>query len=184
MLDFWLEIKGILRAARQRINAALAPLHLSSAEGDILFHLLTGGDCLRQEQLAERLDIGKAAVSRAVDSLEEKGYVVRIRQTDDRRAFCVRLTDKASAAGGVIVGIYNGLYSVSKKAFPTRSSSTSNRCSPVSPPICRRWLTEHAEGFVKGFGFLIGYFVLSASCALLLRVRSRCPGRSFGRPCM
>jgi DNA-binding MarR family transcriptional regulator len=117
MLDFWLEIKGILRAARQRINAALAPLQLSSAEGDILFHLLTGGDCLRQEQLAERLDIGKAAVSRAVDSLEEKGYVVRARQTDDRRAACVRLTDKAAAAGGDIVGIYQRLYTGIQKGI-------------------------------------------------------------------
>ena len=76
----WLDMKEILRSARQKINAELEPLNLSSAEGDILFHLLTGSNNLQQEQLADRLDIGKAAVSRAVDSLEAKGYVTRTRQ--------------------------------------------------------------------------------------------------------
>jgi predicted transcriptional regulator len=53
-----------LRSARQIINAELEPLNLSGAEGNMLFLLLTGSNNLQQEQLAEQLDIGKAAVSR------------------------------------------------------------------------------------------------------------------------
>lgn len=110
MRSLWLDMKGVLRAARHVINAGLEPLNLSSAEGDILFHLLTGSDHLRQEQLAERLDIGKAAISRAVDSLEEKGYVKRERQAEDRRAWRVSLTDKAVQAGAAIVEVYESFY--------------------------------------------------------------------------
>ncbi|MGI5917677.1 MAG: MarR family winged helix-turn-helix transcriptional regulator [Anaerolineae bacterium] len=103
-------MKGILRSARRIINAELEPLNLSGAEGDILFHLLTGSDKIRQEQLAEQLDIGKAAVSRAIDSLESKRYVVRMRHPQDRRAYCVSLTDQALAVGADIVDIYERLY--------------------------------------------------------------------------
>jgi DNA-binding MarR family transcriptional regulator len=113
----WLDMKEILRSARQKINAELEPLNLSSAEGDILFHLLTGSNNLQQEQLADRLDIGKAAVSRAVDSLEAKGYVTRTRQHRDRRAYSIALTDKATAAGADIVGIYERLYTLVKKGI-------------------------------------------------------------------
>ena len=108
--NIWLEMKELLRSARQIINQELEPLNLSSAEGDILFLLLTGSDKLQQEQLAEQLDKGKAAVSRAVASLEAKGYVIRIRQNEDRRAYSVSLTDKAFSVGADIVGIYDRLY--------------------------------------------------------------------------
>lgn len=115
--DIWLEMKGILRSARQIINAELEPLNLSSAEGDILFHLLTGSNHLQQEQLAERLDIGKAAVSRAVDSLESKGYVLRAKKNEDRRAYSVTLTDQALSVGANIEGIYNKVYRLATKGI-------------------------------------------------------------------
>jgi DNA-binding MarR family transcriptional regulator len=91
---FWLSIKSILRCARHRINRELEPLHLTSAEGDVLFHLLAEKEGLSQEELAERLDIGKAAISRTVASLADKGYVKRERRQDDARAYCVTLTEK------------------------------------------------------------------------------------------
>jgi DNA-binding MarR family transcriptional regulator len=99
------------------INAGLEPLGLSSAEGDILYLLLTGSNDLQQEQLAEQLDIGKAAVSRAVDSLVSKGYVTRIRQQQDRRAYSVSLTDKALTAGSDIKGIYDNLYALVRRGI-------------------------------------------------------------------
>ncbi len=115
--NLWLDMKGILRSARQIINIELEPLNLSSAEGDILFHLLTGSNNLPQEKIADSLDIGKAAVSRAVDSLESKGYVLRTRHKDDRRAYCVSLTDKAFSVGAEIEGIYNRLYQLVRKGI-------------------------------------------------------------------
>lgn len=115
--NLWVDMKGVLRAARQIINRELEPLNLSSAEGDILFHLLTGSNNLSQEKLAERLDIGKAAVSRAVDSLEIKGYVLRLRHSNDKRAYCVSLTDKAYSIGDRVVEVYEKLYRLARKGI-------------------------------------------------------------------
>jgi len=113
--SIWLDMKRVLRTARQIINAELEPLNLSSAEGDILFHILAGDSKFTQENLAESLDIGKAAISRAVNSLERKGYLARVRLSEDRRAYIVSPTDKAFSAGKEIKRIYNSLYMNAKK---------------------------------------------------------------------
>lgn len=114
----WLDMKGILRAARQIIAEELEPHELSSAEGDLLFLLLTGSNELSQEELAEQLDVGKAAVSRAIDSLEDKGYVVRKRHHQDRRAYSICLTAKAFAIGPDITDIYDQLYKKIREGIP------------------------------------------------------------------
>lgn len=116
--NVWLSMKGILRAARQIIAHELEPLNLSTAEGDLLFLLLTGSNQLRQEELAEQLDVGKAAVSRAVDSLEVKGYVRRERHPDDRRAYSICLTERAYAVQQEITSIYERLYQRVREGIP------------------------------------------------------------------
>ena len=73
--DVWLHAHNMIRSARQIINRDLRPMGLSSAEGNILLHLSTQGQEMRQEQLVEQLDVSKPAVSRVLDSLETKGYI-------------------------------------------------------------------------------------------------------------
>ncbi|MFA5341586.1 MAG: MarR family transcriptional regulator [Clostridia bacterium] len=110
----WLDMKSVIRTARKIINAQLEPLGLTGTEGDLLFLLVTGSDNLQQEQLAEQLDIGKAVVSRAVDSLEAKGFVNRIRQVSDRRAYAISLTSKALSNSQNIKDIYDNLYNLAR----------------------------------------------------------------------
>ncbi len=93
--DIWIRMKAILRSARQIVNTELEPLDLTGAEGDILFHLISESDEISQEALADRLDIGKAAISRTVGSLENKGYIHRRRLPEDSRVYRVKLTPKA-----------------------------------------------------------------------------------------
>ena len=113
----WLEMKAVLRSARLMINAELTPLQLTGSEGDILFHLLTGSNESTQEELARQLDIGKAAISRVVDSLEAKGYVLRMKSTKDKRAYSICLTEKGRLAGKDIVCVYETLYRRVKSAI-------------------------------------------------------------------
>jgi MarR family transcriptional regulator for hemolysin len=118
--NMWLAMKGVLRSARQIIHARLEPLGLSGAEGDVLFLLLTGSDQLSQERLAEQLDVGKAAVSRTVDSLESKGYVTRERRSEDKRTYSVMLTEAALSVGADIVAIYDDLYDLIRSGIDDR----------------------------------------------------------------
>lgn len=108
--DIWLHAHNMIRSARQMINEGLGPLDLSSAEGNILVHLLTYGHGLGQEQLVRQLDISKPAVSRALASMEKKGFVVRQRDPEDGRAYRVQLTAKALKIGPAVEQIYNDIF--------------------------------------------------------------------------
>lgn len=110
--DIWLHAHKMIRSARQIINENLRPQNLSSAEGNILLHLLAHNHEMRQEHLVEQLDISKPAVSRALDSLESKGYVIRQQDQVDRRACNIFLTDQARAVGPAVEQIYNQIYSL------------------------------------------------------------------------
>lgn len=110
--DIWLHAHNMIRSARRIINENLQPLKISSAEGNILLHLYTQGRVMMQEDLVEQLDISKPAVSRALNSLEAKGYVTRKQALDDRRAHQVQLTEKARRIGPRIEQIYNYVYTL------------------------------------------------------------------------
>ena len=115
--DIWIYMKAILRSAGQIVNSELASLNLTGAEGDIVFHLLSTRDGLSQENLAERLDIGKAAISRTVNSLDSKGYIHRERQADDSRTYRVTLTDAAKDVSERIEHAYRMVYEVSLRGI-------------------------------------------------------------------
>jgi MarR family transcriptional regulator for hemolysin len=110
--DIWAYAHNIIRTSRQLINDDLKPLGLSSAEGNILLHLLTQEQPPLQEHIVETLDISKPAVSRALESLESKGYIRRIQDTIDKRAKRVYLTAKAREIGPQIEQIYSQVFSI------------------------------------------------------------------------
>jgi MarR family transcriptional regulator for hemolysin len=115
--DIWLHAHSIIRSARRIINEDLRPLGLSSAEGNILLHLLTQGQEMGQEQLVEQLDVSKPAVSRTLSSLETKGYVTRQRDPNDRRAHRIRLTDKALEIEPTVEQVYNHVYTLATQGI-------------------------------------------------------------------
>jgi MarR family transcriptional regulator, transcriptional regulator for hemolysin len=108
----WLHANNIIRTARLLINKNLKPLGLSSAEGNILLHLLTQEQGLPQEAIVEQLDISKPAVSRALKSLEKKGFIQREKYPKDKRASLVHLNKKAREIGPDLVYVYNQVYSI------------------------------------------------------------------------
>ncbi len=108
--DIWHYANNIIRTSRQMINEGLRSLTLSSSEGNILLHLFTCDSEVRQEDIVGQLDISKPAVSRAVRSLEKKGYIERSKDTLDRRATRILLTEKARKIRLEIEGIYNEAY--------------------------------------------------------------------------
>lgn len=81
MRDIWPLLKAVMRSARLAIKVRLEPLGLTSAVGDVLYHLpadlrsVTPG--LTQVQLVTRLDVDKATISRTIDSLFKQGFIHR-----------------------------------------------------------------------------------------------------------
>ena len=115
--DIWLHAHNMIRSGRQIINKNLQPLGISSAEGNILLHLLTQSQEMSQEQLVDQLDVSKPAISRAVAALEAKGYIARQRDPDDKRAYRIQLTHKAQEIGTAIEQAYNQVFTLAMQGI-------------------------------------------------------------------
>lgn len=80
----------ILRSKLQHLDIDryyYALVLIANHEGDIT-----------QQELTQLLDTDKVSVLRTVDYLSEKGYVQRVRKTNDRRKLDLLLTEKAKRA--------------------------------------------------------------------------------------
>ena len=108
--DIWPLANNIIRMTRQMVNDGLRPLGLTSAEGNVLFHLLTRGGSASQEDVVAELEISKPAVSRALDGLEQAGYVERTRDPLDRRVNRITLTSRAESASPAIERVYHEVF--------------------------------------------------------------------------
>lgn len=116
--EFWLKMKSLLSLARQAVNTRLSKLELTSAAGDIIFQLIGEDTGLLQEELRERLNIGKAAISRTVDSLILKGYVQKLKHPVDARACLVSLTEKGMGISTQVSDAYNSVFRIIQQTIP------------------------------------------------------------------
>ena len=69
-------------------------LGISLPEQDLLSQLSKVGGEIRMTELADRLFLSKAGVTRMVDRLERRELIARVPTTDDRRAMSAKLTRK------------------------------------------------------------------------------------------
>lgn len=90
-------ISVINRKALGYFTRRLRPLGLGPGQQAYLL-ALAPGESVPQEELARRLSVDKANVSRAARGLEELGYLRRERSGDDARAVALSLTERGRAA--------------------------------------------------------------------------------------
>ena len=84
-----------LAAAIDRDCATLlAPYALSEGRFILLFLLNAASDGLAPNELAERAGVSRASVTGLLDGLEREVMIERHINEDDRRALCIRLTQK------------------------------------------------------------------------------------------
>jgi len=78
------------------LNTALKPYGLSAGQFPALMYLYHHPGCM-QEAITRHFTIDKGTVARAIRRLEEEGYVIKEIDPENRRAVCLRLTEKALA---------------------------------------------------------------------------------------
>jgi DNA-binding MarR family transcriptional regulator len=76
------------------LNIYLAHIDIDRFYYPILLIDASNGD-LTQQELAGKLGCDKVQVVRIVDYLTEKGYVIRVKNTRDRRKYGLEITEKA-----------------------------------------------------------------------------------------
>jgi len=84
------------RQSQIYINCVLKEYGITSAEYAFLLYLYKK-DGITQDDLSTYLYIDKSATARAIKSLEEKGYIIRSKDSVDKRCNRVYLTEKAKS---------------------------------------------------------------------------------------
>jgi DNA-binding MarR family transcriptional regulator len=89
-------IMALGRLARTYLDPRLAEFEIGFSQAQMLMTLYRG-DGVSQDEIAKRLHITKGAMTRTIQRLISAGYVERLPNPDDDRAYRVMLTDKAWA---------------------------------------------------------------------------------------
>jgi DNA-binding MarR family transcriptional regulator len=71
-------------------------LGLSLAEQDLLKQLMLGGGEQKLGDLAQRVGLSKAGVTKMMDRLQQAGFAKRVASTTDRRVIMARLTKRGA----------------------------------------------------------------------------------------
>ena len=91
----------LARKCQIAVGNALQQYNLTAAEEPFLMSVLNN-EGLSQEELTAFVGVDKAAASRTVRSLEEKGFLTRVQDPKDKRQNRVYPTDKAREIGPLV----------------------------------------------------------------------------------
>ena len=100
-------IAALGRMARSHVDPCLAPLGIGFSQAQILVALYEG-DGVSQHEICNRLHIDKSAMARTIRRLVDEGYVMRLADPDDERAYRVVLTERARLEEPAIKAILRG----------------------------------------------------------------------------
>lgn len=87
-------ISDVARLQGRLFDRRAKRLGLTRAQSRVLAYLTWKGE-MNQARLAEWLEITPISLTRLLDRMEGCGWIERITNDDDRRAFVIRLTDKS-----------------------------------------------------------------------------------------
>ena len=91
--DMRKDISVLYRHVQIYINNKTKDLQISASEYIFLMEMYKN-DNMSQEQLSKNLIIDKSATARAIKSLEEKEYIIRKKDDNDKRTNRIKLTKK------------------------------------------------------------------------------------------
>lgn len=91
----------LARKSQSHIGSALSKYNLTAAEQPF-FMALQRYEGITQEELTAIVCVDKAATARAVKSLEEKGYLIRVQDEKDKRQNRIYPTDRAKNMGTAV----------------------------------------------------------------------------------
>lgn len=93
-------IRAVARYLSADINRRLADYGISEAKMFVIAYLfsedLAGHKSPTPSDIAENLDVTRGTITGLLDGLEADGYIQRVRDSSDRRAVSIRMTEKAS----------------------------------------------------------------------------------------
>lgn len=109
---------NIVQSAQLYLNRAFKEKQLSSAEANVLMFLYTSGDRVSQDVIVSGVEVSKPAISRTINSLEQKGYIERESNPADKRSNLINLTAKAWQEENYIQSVYADFLTIAAQGVP------------------------------------------------------------------
>jgi DNA-binding MarR family transcriptional regulator len=97
-------LKGVVGSITTQVDRRLVDHDLTHAQWVPLFKL-AHGECSTVAELARTLQSDPGAMTRALDRLEAKGLVARVRSSEDRRVVNLELTDAGREVAAVVPAV-------------------------------------------------------------------------------
>ena len=106
----YFNVNALARVVNKQWSKAFDQYDISPAHGYMLRVVLSNPG-ISQKQLANELRLEKSTITRFVDALQEKGFVVRRRNgTEDARELSIYATEKAKAIHAELEELGDSLY--------------------------------------------------------------------------
>ncbi len=118
---FKLFMRDALKAHDLNVSEAMVLLCLYKKNGQTSKEILRGmhksvpGST--QDQLIDELHYDKGVMTRTMQSLEKKGYVLRADNPDDSRSYVFNLTEQAAGFKPVLIGVLREMDAVMLQGF-------------------------------------------------------------------
>lgn len=135
-LGKWISI--LYRQFQVYINNELKDLNITSSEYIFLIKLYENKE-LNQEELSSMYYIDKALTARSLKNLEKKGYIQRLKDENDKRAYKICVTQKAVL---IKSRIYEALESWDKTICANVSDNTIKEVAKVLKEMSLRALEK------------------------------------------
>ena len=97
-------MKGVIGSITHQVDRRLVDHDLTHAQWVPLFKL-AHGQCSTVAELARTLQSDPGAMTRALDRLEAKGLVARVRSSEDRRVVNLELTDAGRDVAAIVPAV-------------------------------------------------------------------------------
>jgi DNA-binding MarR family transcriptional regulator len=97
-------LKGVIASITTQVDRRLVGHDLTHAQW-IPLYKLAHGECATVAELARKLQSDPGAMTRALDRLEAKGLVARVRSSEDRRVVNLELTDAGREVAAVVPAV-------------------------------------------------------------------------------
>ncbi|HEX7637471.1 MAG TPA: MarR family transcriptional regulator [Burkholderiaceae bacterium] len=97
-------LKGVMASIQHQVDKRLVEHDLTHAQWVPLFKL-AHGECGTVAELARKLQSDPGAMTRALDRLEAKGLVARVRSSEDRRVVNLELTDAGRELAAIVPAV-------------------------------------------------------------------------------
>ncbi len=112
----------IFRQLNIFLNRELEGTEISASE-TMYLGFLYQHDGVTQDDLVKAFSVDKAAVARTVQAMEEKGFIIRKSDSNDKRAKRVCLTDKALSCRQKLIQLQNKWHSITSAGISAEDSA-------------------------------------------------------------